>query len=183
MLILRRMLAEFDLKPVHRLDADTTGVLVFAKSRLAAAKLGKQFEARQVGKTYLARVHGELEEGRYIIDGSIGRNVQARGARRIDDLGAPARSDVEIVGRFGDGTCLLRVHPHSGRTNQIRLHLASCGLPIVGDTVYTTSAVARQRAFSQGAICLHAWRLEMNHPSGESLCLEAPLPEWALGYC
>ncbi|PIQ98057.1 MAG: RNA pseudouridine synthase [Nitrospinae bacterium CG11_big_fil_rev_8_21_14_0_20_56_8] len=141
-------------RPVQRLDAITTGVLVFARTREAAAYLMEEFQSHRVHKEYLALVEGEPRDRRFVIDQPIGK---VQGSRRVVDATLPtaqsARTEVEWVASFG-GRSLLRVIPRSGRTNQIRVHLAHVGLPLVNDPVYGSPGE------SENEFGLHAHRLE-----------------------
>ncbi len=161
--------------PVHRLDADTTGLLLMAKTPEAARHLGAQFEARNVDKRYLARVLGEPKQDAWTIDRPVRRSPDGAGKRTATE-GAAARTDVRLMERGAES--LLEVVPSSGRTNQIRVHLAADGLPIVGDQAYGPDA--HDAFMSGGPLCLHAWRITVRHPADERLCtFTAPPPAWA----
>jgi 23S rRNA pseudouridine1911/1915/1917 synthase len=168
---------------VHRLDRGTSGLMVVAKSDAAHQGLAAQFAGREVEKRYLAVVHGTPRAGG-TIDAAIGRHPVHRkkmttGAARS----RPARSTFEVVERL-DGAALLRVRIHTGRTHQIRVHLASAGHPIVGDATYggrrapsssTAAARAAIDAFPRPA--LHAAELAFRHPvTGAPVAVTAPLP-------
>ncbi|MEM6291262.1 MAG: RluA family pseudouridine synthase [Myxococcota bacterium] len=161
--------------PVHRLDADTTGLLLMAKTPEAARHLGAQFEARRVDKRYLARIHGAPLPDAWTIDRPVRRSPDATGKRTATE-GAAARTHVRVVERGAES--LIEVAPSSGRTNQIRVHLAADEHPIVGDQAYGPDA---QDAFmSGGPLCLHAWSITVRHPDDERLCtFTAPPPAWA----
>jgi 23S rRNA pseudouridine1911/1915/1917 synthase len=191
-----------DLRPgiVHRLDKDTSGLIVVAKNDRAHAALAELFASRQIKKTYLALVQGAVERAKGTINASVGRDPQRRTRMTAKPLG-DARAAVthyEVVrrlsNRFGKFT-LLRVRIETGRTHQIRVHMASIGHPVVGDTLYggsgqltdqvasqaATSKAARRKAEPErlrlGRNFLHAARLEFPHPkTGKLLQLEAPLP-------
>lgn len=123
-------------RPVQRLDATTTGTLVFARTRKAAAFLMNEFAANRVVKEYLALVEGKPKENRFVIDAPIGKiKGSARGIGEHAINPKPATTEVEWLSSIG-GKSLLKVMPRSGRTNQIRVHLASVGLPVINDTVY-----------------------------------------------
>ena len=155
---------------VHRLDRDTSGVILVAKTVRAHEALSRQFRDRSIRKTYLALVHGvALQGGR--IDLPIGRHPTER--KRMSVTGRPARaavSEYTPLERLGPFT-LLEVRPQTGRTHQIRVHLAASGLPVVGDRVYggrNRSPFARQ--------ALHASAIEFEHPDGgRRLRIESPL--------
>jgi len=169
---------------VHRLDKGTSGLLVVAKSDAAHRALAQQFASRTVEKEYLALVHGVPGRASGEVGAAIGRDpVQRRRMSVRAPRGREARTSWSVAERL-DGAALLRVHIHTGRTHQIRVHLASIGHPVAGDSVYggtrTPSArreAARQALQSLARPALHAARLSFVHPaSGERLRFEAPLP-------
>ena len=192
-----------DLRPgiVHRLDKDTSGLIVVAKNDRTHAALGEMFSSRQMKKTYTALVQGALERERGTINASVGRDPlrRTRMTAQPNENARTAVSHYEVVRRlatrFGKFT-LVRVRIETGRTHQIRVHMASIGHPVVGDTLYggagqLTDQVAAQAAPSRaarrksepevlrlGRNFLHAAKLEFAHPvTGKLLQLEAPLPE------
>ena len=155
---------------VHRLDRDTSGVILVAKTVRAHEALSRQFRDRSIKKTYIALVHGDVKSGG-TIDLPIGRHPTER--KRMSVIGKPARaatSDYEPLERFGAFT-LVEVRPRTGRTHQIRVHLSAKGWPIVGDRVYGTRA---RNSFPRQA--LHAAAIELEHPDEKRrLRIEAPL--------
>jgi 23S rRNA pseudouridine1911/1915/1917 synthase len=168
-----------ELRPgiVHRLDRDTSGVLVIGRSAEVVMRLSAQFRSREVSKEYLAVVWRNPRPKVGVIDKPLGRHPTRRKRMAIRDGGRPALTRYEVVEEFGDLT-LLRVRPETGRTHQIRVHLASLGHPILGDVVY-----GRARAVADSLVrdfprqALHAARLELEHPrSGQRITFEAPLP-------
>ncbi|MBQ3811090.1 MAG: RluA family pseudouridine synthase, partial [Kiritimatiellae bacterium] len=170
---------------VHRLDRDTTGLLAVAKTDAALAALQAAFKSGAVKKTYLAIASGVPEPPRGTLDGAVGRNPADRKKMAVVSRGGrAARTDYEVAEDFGRAA-LLRLRLHTGRTHQIRVHLASIGCPVAGDPVYGSAArdraalpVARRPARQM----LHAWRLELPHPAtGEPLSFEAPPPADFLG--
>ena len=171
------------LRTVHRLDANTTGVMVLAKKRAVAAKLSPQFVANEVKKVYLAKVTGHPTDDSFICQEPISAKASsAAGARVIDEAGLPSETRFLTVERFDDGTSLVECRPVTGRTNQIRLHLGHLGFPIVGDTVYSAdqAQTMQTRSVDSPPMCLHAWRLTICHPeSGEPITFEATPPAWA----
>jgi len=174
-------------KPAHRLDANTTGIVIVARSRHFAGRLQRQFAAGQVRKTYLVRVHGHPVADRFQCDAPIGREVLAAGTRAVDAAGGDAAvTEFTVLQRSPAGTSLLEARPLTGRTNQIRLHCAFLGFPVVGDLAYHgTGAVPRlTRDVDEPALCLHAWEISFAHPvSGEALRFTAPAPAWASRDC
>jgi 23S rRNA pseudouridine1911/1915/1917 synthase len=161
---------------VHRLDRGTSGLLVVAKDDETHRALVRQFSSRRVEKEYLALVLGVPRSKTGEITGTIGRHPVHRKKMSVDaPRGREARTSWSREESF-DGAGLLRVRIHTGRTHQIRVHLASIGHPVAGDSVYATGAVRRgpdrlERLF------LHAWKLEFLSPgSGRLARCEAPLP-------
>lgn len=171
------------LRTVHRLDANTTGVLVLAKTRSLAAALSPQFVNNKVGKVYLAKVTGHPDADSFACDAPISAKASSvAGSRAIDDAGLPSRTEFAVLQTFEDGASLIECRPVTGRTNQIRLHLNHLGVPIVGDTIYSKEQTksAQTRSIDSPPMCLHAWRLTIKHPqSGEVVTFEAPKPSWA----
>lgn len=157
---------------VHRLDKDTSGLIVVAKDEATHAALQRQFKRRGVSKTYLALVEGQVQPPEGIIEAPIGRDRVRRKRMMVTPSGRQARTTYRVLEYFADHT-LLEVQPVTGRTHQIRVHLAWLGYPVVGDDVY---GYRRQRLL-QGRHFLHAARLRFTHPlTGEEMALEAPLP-------
>ncbi|GIW86794.1 MAG: pseudouridine synthase [Isosphaeraceae bacterium] len=175
---------------VHRLDKDTTGLLVVAKDDRAHKALALQFETRAVRKEYLALVYGQPDRDSDRIDQPIGMHPVHRekmAIRRVEDGARPAVTLYEVVERFC-GFSLIRAKPETGRTHQIRVHLAHIGHPIVADKMYsgrdrlTLGDLAGPDATDADRVlisrqALHAHRLSLTHPlTGQPLELEAPLP-------
>lgn len=168
---------------VHRLDRETSGALVVAKNDRTHRDLAAQFKSRQVVKTYRALVWGSPRAARGLVDAAIGRHPTARVRMSIRAEGRPSRTAWEVIGRFGP-LALLDVHPETGRTHQIRVHLSSLGHPIVGDRLYggrrspdTLKEEIRQVVALYDGLALHALRLEFTHPrTAHRLMVEAPLP-------
>lgn len=178
---LQRMYPDLDPKPVHRIDADTTGVLMLARTAKAARQAAQLFRDKQVEKTYLARVRGRWDSEHRKIDASIGRSPVDKGARASDSAaGLASTTAVELLAHLPDHTSLLQVRPRTGRTNQIRLHLAHSGHPIIGDQAYGDAGTKPAGAFTTGSLCLHAYQLTMPAlPEHPGLKLEAAPPDWA----
>ena len=155
---------------VHRLDRDTSGLIVVAKNDAAQAGLSGQFKDRTVSKAYLAVVTGYPEPARAIIDAPIGRHPRSRTRMAVVSTGRDAVTEYEVLKRLR-GYSLVEVRPRTGRTHQIRVHMASVAHPLAGDTTYGSPAPGLERHF------LHAHRLAFDHPrTGRRLELESPLP-------
>ena len=168
---------------VHRLDKDTTGVLVAARTPAAYQRLAADFAARRVDKTYLAIVHGVPRAASGEIAAAIGRHPTRRQQMAVRPGGRPARTRWRRAAS-GPGVALLELDLETGRTHQIRVHLKAIGHPLVGDPVYGEARWREQRGAAQTALrdfprpALHAWRLSFDHPaSGERVRFEAPPPE------
>lgn len=161
---------------VHRLDKDTSGLLVIAKNQPAFDYLKNLFQTRKIHKHYLALVYGRPKEGRGVIDmpmGRIGlkRTTKLEGGKLIDSK--PAVTEYETRQSFKKFT-LLDVSPRTGRTHQIRVHLQSIGCPVAGDPVYAPKGWQNPAGLNR--LFLHANRLELTTPDGKALALEADLP-------
>jgi len=157
---------------VHRLDKDTSGVILVAKTAEAQDSLRAQFKARAVVKRYLALVEGTLNTPDGLIDAPIGRDPAQRKRMAVVRDGREAVTEYHVLDTYADFS-LLEVLPHTGRTHQIRVHLAFVGHPVVGDTVYgrRKPSIKLKRCF------LHAASLTFARPdSGELITVEAPLP-------
>ena len=176
---------------VHRLDRDTSGVIVVAKTNAVHMALAQQWHDREVEKEYFAITVGRIDRDRDVIDAPIGRHPYQRDKMAIREnhpTTKPASTFYEVEERIGRFT-LVRVLPKTGRTHQIRVHLAHLGCPILCDRLYAGHAVATESWLrGEGSIpgspeildrqALHAKRLTIKHPqSGETLTFEAPLPE------
>jgi len=155
---------------VHRLDKDTSGLLVVAKTLPAHVDLVRQLAARTVHREYFALVAGDLRRGG-TIEAPIGRHPTRRTTMAVVATGKPARTHFDVIERFGVAT-LLRCRLETGRTHQIRVHLASLGHPLVGDPTY-----GRKGGIAFARQALHAARLALVHPvSGRRCRWDAPLP-------
>jgi 23S rRNA pseudouridine1911/1915/1917 synthase len=156
---------------VHRLDKDTSGLLVVAKTIEAQTNLVRQLQARTVKREYLALATGDIARGG-TVDAPIGRHPTRRTTMAVVATGKPARTHFEVIERFGTAT-LLACRLETGRTHQIRVHLASLRHPLVGDPAYGRKGPL---AFRRQA--LHAFRLGLVHPvTGAECRWEAPLPD------
>ena len=196
------------LNLAHRLDRETSGVVVLCKDRESNRRLAGMFARGEVGKSYLAVVYGEVPEDRFEIDAPIGKMDQRDRfpqeyewgkahklatylpKRRVDfDGGKPARTSFETIRRL-EGYTVLRAEPATGRTNQIRVHLAHAGHPLVGDKIYALQGELRDEILREGLTprvrdalvmdrhALHCASLRFEHPmTGKPVALEAPLPK------
>lgn len=169
---------------VHRLDKETSGIVLVAKNDFAHAKLSEAFRARTIQKIYIALVQGELKEERGRIELAIARDPKRRTrmtARRAELLAnaRAARTDWRVLCRI-DAAMLLEVTLHTGRTHQIRVHFAALRHPIVGDTLYGATAgfhAGRAKLPALGRNFLHAAKIAFAQPrTGQSIQLSAPLP-------
>jgi 23S rRNA pseudouridine1911/1915/1917 synthase len=157
---------------VHRLDKDTSGLILIAKDDATRVALQRQFKRRQVAKTYVALVDGLVSPREGVIEVPVGRDKRHRKRMAVVRSGRPAQTMYRVVEYFSDNT-LLEVRPHTGRTHQIRVHLSWMGYPVVGDVVY---GPRRQRQLTDRHF-LHAARLRFAPPgSGQEIEIEAPLP-------
>lgn len=180
------------LELVHRLDRETSGLLLIAKRKSALKALQEQFRERETGKTYLALVKGAWPAKSKVLDQPLHKYLQADGERRVrtttkeDPDAMYAVTLVRVVARVGvpagldqaDGFSLLEVTIKTGRTHQIRVHLASAGHPIVGDEKYGDFDLNRHLSkLGLKRMFLHAWRLRLSHPvTGNSMELHSELP-------
>lgn len=169
---------------VHRLDKDTSGVMVFARTAETHRNLNLQFERRQVQKIYHAMVIGNPSWSELAIHSPLKVNGDRRHRTVVDPInGKPALTEVKVIRRFG-GFCLVEAAPHSGYTHQIRTHLSSAGFPLAGDSLYRhidtpqTTNPLKESGLAINRTALHAFSIRFNHPlTGAPLAFEAPYPD------
>ena len=158
---------------VHRLDKDTSGLLIVAKNDEAHIKMSKQIQDRKVEKRYIALVRGNVPDDEATIDMPIARSKVDRKKMAVDKNGKEAVTHFKVLKRYGNYT-LLEIKIDTGRTHQIRVHMSYIGYPVVGDSVYSSG----KNEFGVEGQMLHARYLKFKHPiTGKELNLEAPLPE------
>lgn len=159
---------------VHRLDKDTSGVLIVAKNDKAHLALCEQIKNREVKKTYLALTRGIIKENEATINMPIGRSTTDRKKMAVVKTGKEAITHFKVLERFKENT-LLEINLETGRTHQIRVHLSQIGYPIVGDMVYSNG----KNKFGVQGQMLHAWKIKFMHPiTGKEIEIEAPLPPY-----
>lgn len=159
---------------VHRIDKDTSGLLIVAKNDNAHVKMSEQIKNHEVKKTYIALVRGVFKENEATIDMPIGRSMSDRKKMAVTKNGKNAITHIKVLTRF-DKYTLLQVNIETGRTHQIRVHLSQIGYPIVGDYTYSNG----KNEFNVIGQCLHAQKLEFYHPITQKyMCLESELPQY-----
>ena len=159
---------------VHRIDKDTSGILVIAKNDKAHINMSEQIKNHEVTKTYLALVRGNIKENEATINMPIARSTKDRTKMAVSKKGKNAVTHIKVLERF-DGYTYIKVNIETGRTHQIRVHMAQIGYPIVGDFVYSNG----KNPFGVEGQMLHSSMLEFHHPiTGKEMCLEAKLPEY-----
>lgn len=173
--------------PVHRLDRGTSGVVLFARHRRAAARLARDFREGRIEKQYIACVDGVPESDRFIVETAIGRVMHPilgavfAAVRGGGSGGRPARTRVAVRRRTG-ATTLVEAWPETGRPHQVRIHLAATGLPLAGEPLYAAGGVVKPDASAAGGsgFLLHAARIGFDHPADRRrIAIECRPPAWA----
>jgi UPF0176 protein len=184
LMLLSNFFPKQKLRAAHRLDAETSGVVVLCRTYQAARTLQPQFTQGQIEKTYWARIHGHPSWESIDCGAAIGAEPLAQGKREIAACdGLEARTEFKVLRRDPDGTAIVEAVPLTGRTHQIRLHLQHLGYPIVGDKLYgeVAALIGRARANEppEPALCLHAAQITLTHPHyGHRQTFAAPAPAW-----
>ena len=161
---------------VHRIDKDTSGILIVAKNDKAHINLSEQIKEHKVKKVYIALVRGVVKENEATINMPIGRSIKDRKKMAVTEKGKESITHFKVIKRYPKENCtLLEVRIETGRTHQIRVHLAQIGYPIIGDTTYSNG----KNKWNIEGQCLHANSLEFTHPTtGKKMKLKANLPKY-----
>lgn len=169
-LISRLQKEHWDALLVHRLDCDTSGVMIFGRTKQAQGFLGQEFEQRRAAKTYVARVWGEIVGEAGHIDLPLGADWPNRPRQMVShESGRPAQTDWQVIGRAPGETRVL-LSPRTGRSHQLRVHMLAIGHPILGDPIYATG-----KAAAHSRLMLHAQTLGLHHPgTGSWVTFSAP---------
>lgn len=159
---------------VHRIDKDTSGLLIVAKNDNAHINISEQIKNHKVKKTYIALARGVIKENNATIDMPIARSTKDRVKMAVSKTGKNAVTHIKVLERY-NGYTLVEVNIETGRTHQIRVHMAEIGYPLVGDSVYSNG----RNPFGVEGQMLHSMRLEFEHPvSKKQMKLEAKIPEY-----
>ncbi|MBM3614572.1 MAG: RNA pseudouridine synthase [Alphaproteobacteria bacterium] len=171
-LVSRLQAAQWNTLLVHRLDCDTSGVMIFAKTKKAQGFLGQEFEQRRAQKSYVARVAGEVAGESGHIDLPLAADWPNRPRQMVShEHGRPAQTDWQVIGR-APGETRVRMWPKTGRSHQLRVHMLALGHPILGDPIYATGT-----ARAHPRLMLHAETLALRHPgTGDMVEFSAPCP-------
>jgi tRNA pseudouridine32 synthase/23S rRNA pseudouridine746 synthase len=170
-LLTRLQAARWDALLVHRLDCDTSGVIIFARTKKAQGFLGQEFEHRRAQKTYIARVHGRIEDDHGTVELPLGSDWDYRPRQKVTPDGRPARTDWQVIART-DTETRVRLTPHTGRSHQLRVHMLALGHPILGDQIYMPETSGQH-----ARLMLHAETLGLHHPAtGLWVSFTAPAP-------
>lgn len=176
--IFARQAARGERRPwlLHRLDRETSGVVLFAKTELARRALVRQFERHLIHKRYLALVVGTLTPASGVIDAPLARDPADRRRTIVTPTGQPARTCYRLLAAHASYALVL-AEPVTGRTHQIRAHLAAAGAPLIGDRRYLPNADESPAALLADRAMLHAWQIAFRYPgSGAPVAVTAPLP-------
>jgi len=170
--------------PAHRLDANTTGIVLVTRTQHFAGRLQPQFAGGKVEKTYLVRVQGHPSADTFDCRAPISTTSGELGSRTVDEHeGQTAHTEFRVIQRITDGTALLEARPLTGRTNQIRIHLWHLGHPVCGDAAYLEGKrLGETQTLDVGdpPLCLHSWRIKFMHPlTRQPVEFSAPPPPWA----
>ena len=171
-LVTRLQAARWDALTVHRLDCDTSGVIIFARTKQAQGFLGQEFEQRRAHKTYIARLQGRLTPDSGTVDLPLGSDWDYRPRQKVDhQQGRPAVTDWQVLDRTETET-RVRLTPHTGRSHQLRVHMLALGHPILGDQIYAPDTTR-----DHPRLMLHAETLSLHHPvTGQRVTFTAPAP-------
>lgn len=171
-LISRLQAARWNALTVHRLDCDTSGVIIFARTKQAQGFLGQEFEQRRAQKTYIARLKGNLTPDSGTVDLPLGSDWDFRPRQKVDHVkGRPALTDWQVIDRSEHET-RVRLTPHTGRSHQLRVHMLALGHPILGDQIYAPETLA-----DHNRLMLHAETLSLHHPvTKERVAFTSPAP-------
>ena len=160
---------------VHRLDKNTSGIMIIAKNDKAHINLSEQLKNHEVKKTYIALVRGTINENEATINMPISRSKNDRKKMAVNRDGKNAITHFKVLGRYKNKYTLLKVNIETGRTHQIRVHLSHIGHPVIGDDVYSNG----KNEWGISGQCLHAWKIEFKHPiTKKKMELEAKIPEY-----
>lgn len=170
-LITRLQAERWNALVVHRLDCDTSGVIIFACTKAAQGFLGQEFEQRRAQKTYIARLQGQVKGDTGRVDLPLASDWAYRPRQKADPDGKPALTAWQVIARNG-GETRVRLTPHTGRSHQLRVHMLSLGHPILGDQIYAADTVA-----DHPRLMLHAETLSLHHPvTGERMTFTVEVP-------
>jgi tRNA pseudouridine32 synthase / 23S rRNA pseudouridine746 synthase len=171
-LITRLQASCWNALTVHRLDCDTSGVIIFARTKQAQGFLGQEFEQRRAHKTYIARLKGHLHPDSGTVDLPLGSDWDFRPRQKVDPVkGRPALTDWQVIDRTETET-RVRLTPHTGRSHQLRVHMLALGHPILGDQIYAPETLP-----DHNRLMLHAETLSLHHPvTKERVTFTSPTP-------
>ncbi|UOF89722.1 RluA family pseudouridine synthase [Fodinisporobacter ferrooxydans] len=171
---------QYKIRPVHRLDRDTSGAIVFAKTHFVHQTLSKEIKQHKMQRYYFAVAYGRLADDKGSINAPIGRDESHTTRRMVDDLhGKPSVTHFQVRERFGEWATAVSLQLETGRTHQIRVHFASIGHPLLGDALYgTEQSLKFSKQFGAMRQALHAATLRFTHPvTKQTMCFESNLPE------